>query len=61
MESQARMLKDICSYLAGQDGQLEKEVIPFLHIKHGYTPEDFENAGICTKQEAEQYISDYEE
>lgn len=54
-----KMLLDLCRWLAGQDGQLQKEVIPILHINYDYTPEDFETLNICSADEAKEYIEEY--
>ena len=54
-----KMLLDLCAWLAGQDGQLEKEAIPLLNIHYGYTPEDFESLNICSADKAKEYIEEY--
>ncbi len=54
-----KMLCDLCRWLAGQDGQLQKEAIPILHLHYGYTPEDFETLNICSADEASEYIEEY--
>lgn len=54
-----KMLFDLCSWLAGQDGQLQKEAIPILSIHYGYTPKDFEKLNICSAKEAKEYIKEY--
>ena len=56
-----RMLIDVCSYLAGQDNTLEKDVIPHLYYNNGYTFEDFENANICSVEDAKRIIEEYNE
>lgn len=52
-----KMLHDIFENLDGQC--LNGEMIAVLS-QMGYEPEDFERLGICTIQEAEQYIEDYQ-
>jgi hypothetical protein len=50
------LLSDILDNLEGQ-GMLG-EMITLMH-RIGYSPEDFEDIGICSVQEAEEYIEYY--
>lgn len=53
-----QMLYDIFDNLEGQG--LKGEMIAIL-TDMGYDPEDFENLEICTEEEVEEYLEDYDD